>query len=90
MRFQELADHRAEIDASGLFEVVDITQYDWETVHDAEGYIDLLNTFSGHITMEDWQRDRLYDEIRRRLATRPDGLLRRHWGCVLHIARRSA
>jgi hypothetical protein len=40
--------------------------------------------------MEDWQRDRLYDEVRRRLATRPDGLLRRHWGCVLHIARRSA
>lgn len=33
-------------------------------------------------------RDRLYGEIRRRLATRPDGRLRRHWGAVLHVARR--
>jgi hypothetical protein len=87
-RPQELDDDREEIEASGLFEVVDIKQYDWETVYDAEGYIDLLNTFSGHIAMQDWQRDRLYGEIRRRLAQRPDGLLRRHWGGVLRIARR--
>jgi SAM-dependent methyltransferase len=88
-RPQELNDDRAEMEATGLFEVIDITRYDWETVHDAQGYIDLLNTTSGHISLEDWQRDRLYSEIRRRLAMRPDGLLRRHWGCVLHIARRT-
>jgi SAM-dependent methyltransferase/FMN phosphatase YigB (HAD superfamily) len=87
-RPQELADDRVEIEASGLFEVVDVTQYDWETFYDARGYIDLLNTFSGHIAMQDWQRNRLYGEIRRRLAARPDGRLRRHWGGVLHIARR--
>jgi SAM-dependent methyltransferase len=87
-RPQELDDDRAEIEASGLFEVVDVRQYDWETTYDAEGYIDLLHTFSGHIAMQDWQRDRLFGEIRRRLARRPDGLLRRHWGGVLHIARR--
>ncbi len=84
----ELSDQRSEIEASGLFEVVDITQFDWETTYDADGYIDLLNTFSGHIAMRDWQRDRLYTEIRRRLGERPDGQLRRHWGGVLHIARR--
>jgi hypothetical protein len=87
-RPQELDDDRAEIDGSGLFEVIDITQHDWETVHDADGYIELLNTFSGHIAMQDWQRDRLFGEIRRRLARRPDGLLHRHWGGVLQIARR--
>jgi SAM-dependent methyltransferase len=86
-RPQELDDDRADIEASGLFDVVEVRQYDWEVVYDAEGYIDLLNTFSGHIAMEQWQRDRLYGEIRRRLATRPDGLLRRHWGGVLHVAR---
>ncbi len=85
----ELDDRRGEIEDSGLFEVVDISQFDWETTHDAEGYIDLLNTFSGHIAMEAWQRERLYGEIRRRLAERPDGRLRRHWGGVLHIAQRS-
>jgi SAM-dependent methyltransferase len=86
-RPQELGDDRGEIEASGLFEVVDVTQYDWETVYDAQGYIDLLSTFSGHIAMQDWQRDRLYSDIRRRLAARPDGRLRRHWGGVLHVAR---
>jgi SAM-dependent methyltransferase len=87
-RPQELDDDREEIEASGLFQVVDIRQYDWATVYDAEGYIELLNTFSGHIAMEDWQRDRLYGEIRRRLALRADGRLRRHWGGVLRVARR--
>ena len=87
-RPQELVDDRAEIEASGLFDVVDVTQYDWETIYDADGYIELLNTFSGHIAMQDWQRDRLYGEVRRRLAERADGCLRRHWGTILHIARR--
>jgi hypothetical protein len=38
--------------------------------------------------MADWQRERLYGEIRRRLAERPDRTLRRHWGAALHVARR--
>jgi SAM-dependent methyltransferase len=87
-RPQELAPITEEIEAAGLFEVVDVVQYDWETTYDAAGYIDLLNTFSGHIEMEEWQRERLYGEIRRLLAERPDGTLRRHWGGVLHVARR--
>lgn len=87
-RPQELDDGREEIEAGGQFEVIEITQYDWETVYDAAAYIDLLNTFSGHIAMQDWQRERLYGEIRRRLAQRRDGTLRRHWGGVLRIARR--
>lgn len=87
-RPQELEDDSADIEDSGLFDVVDVRQYDWETTYDADGYIDLLNTFSGHIAMENWQRDRLYGEIRQRLAQRPNGQLRRHWGGVLNIARR--
>jgi hypothetical protein len=38
--------------------------------------------------MADWQRERLYGEIRRRLAARPDRSVRRGWGTVLHVARR--
>ena len=87
-RPQELPDLTVDIEASGLFDVVAVEQYDWERTYDADGYIDLLNTFSGHIAMQDWQRDRLYGEVRRLLAERPDGQLRRHWGGVLHVARR--
>jgi SAM-dependent methyltransferase len=84
----ELADDREEIEASGLFEVTGVRQYGWERVYRAEEYIDLLSTFSGHLTMESWQRERLYGEIRRRLAQRPDRSVRRGWGTVLHVARR--
>ncbi|HYZ55575.1 MAG TPA: class I SAM-dependent methyltransferase [Streptosporangiaceae bacterium] len=77
-----------EIAASGLFDLTYVRHFDWERRYDAEEYIDLLSTFSGHIAMSDWQRDRLYTEIRQRLSRRPDRTLRRHWGAVLHVARR--
>jgi SAM-dependent methyltransferase len=84
----ELADDRDGIEASGLFEVVAVRHYDWERVYDAQEYIELLSTFSGHIAMAGWQRDRLFGEIRRRLDRHPDHSVRRHWGAVLHVARR--
>ena len=84
----ELTVHTAEIAASGLFQVTTVRHFDWEQVYDAEGYIELLGTFSGHIAMQDWQRERLYGELRRRLGERPGGTLRRGWGAVLHVARR--
>ena len=84
----ELADDRAGIEASGLFEVTAVRHYDWERVYPAEEYIELLDTFSGHLAMADWKRRRLYGEIRRRLALRRDHSVRRGWGAVLHVARR--
>jgi SAM-dependent methyltransferase len=88
LRPDELAQHDDEIIASGLFGDVRTRHFDWEVVYDAEAYIDLLETFSGHIAMAPWQRDRLFGEIRRRLAERPSATLRRHWGAVLHVATR--
>jgi SAM-dependent methyltransferase len=84
-----LPDDRGEIERSGLFEDVVVRQFDWEISYTAEEYLRLLDTFSGHIAMETVQRDRLYAEIRRRLGKRSDGRLRRHWGVVLHVARRA-
>jgi len=84
----EQPDDSAAIAGSGLFTVTLIRHFDWEISYTAEGYIELLNTFSSHIDMADWQRDRLYGEIRRRLADRPDGKVRRHWGATLQVATR--
>jgi len=85
----ELPDHRGEIERTGLFEDVVVRHFDWEVSYNADEYIRLLDTFSGHIAMEARKRDRLYTEIRRRLVQRPHGRLRRHWGTVLEIARRT-
>jgi SAM-dependent methyltransferase len=84
----DLPDHRTEIDQSGLFTDIAVRHFDWEITYTAEEYISLLDTFSGHIAMDGWKRDHLYSEIRRRLAQRSDGRLRRHWGTVLNVARR--
>jgi SAM-dependent methyltransferase len=84
----ELPDSRAEIESSGLFDGVTVRQFDWEVRYTAAEYIRLLETFSGHIAMAPWQRDRLYGEITRRLAGRPEARLRRHWGAALHVARK--
>jgi hypothetical protein len=85
----ELPDDREEIEGSGLFEDIVVRHFDWEVVYDADWYLRLLDTFSGHIAMEPWQRDRLYGEIRRRLGQRAGARLRRHWGPVLQVARRA-
>lgn len=78
----------ADIEASGLFELTATAEFLWSRRYTAEQYIALLDTFSGHIAMAGWQRDRLYGEIRRRLAARPDGSVLRHWGALLQVARR--
>jgi hypothetical protein len=88
LRPGELPEDRAEIEASGLFDVVAVRHYDWERVYPAEEYIELLSTFSGHLAMAEWKQRRLCGEIRRRLALRPDHSVRRHWRAVLRVARR--
>jgi SAM-dependent methyltransferase len=85
-----LPDAKAEIEATGLFTDVAIRRFEWEVRYSADSYIRLIDTFSSNLSMAPWQRDRLYGEIRRRLALRPDGMLRRHWGAVLHVARRGS
>jgi hypothetical protein len=69
---------------------VAVRQFDREVSYTAEQYIRLLDTFSGHIAMHARKRDRLYSEVRRRLAERPDGRGRRHRGAALHVDRRLA
>ncbi len=89
LRTGGIPDDRAEIERSGRFQDVVVRHFDWEISYDAEEYLRLLDTFSGHIAMQPWQRERLYAEIKRRLARRSDGRLRRGWGAVLHVARRA-
>ncbi len=79
---------RAAIEDSGLFAVTLEQEFIWALDYTAAEYIALLDTFSSHIDMQPWQRDRLYGEIGRRLAVRPGGTVRRHWGAVLQLARR--
>ncbi|GAA3535058.1 class I SAM-dependent methyltransferase [Nonomuraea rosea] len=80
--------HAADFARSGLFDVVGTRRYVWALHYTAEEYIALLDTFSGHIAMRAAEREQLDDEIRRRLAARPQKRLTRHWLAVLTVGRR--
>jgi SAM-dependent methyltransferase len=87
---EEVADARDEIEASGLFDQVAVRRYVWAKNYTAEEYIALLNTFSGHISMDESNRGRLYREIRERISRREAQHVRRHWQAILHVAQRAA
>lgn len=85
---EAIPDERGEIEASGYFGPVQVRRYLWEASYTAEEYIALLDTFSGHIAMDPDKRVHLYREIRRRIQTRPEHRVHRHWYAILHVARR--
>ncbi len=82
----ETPDNTAEIEATSLFEHIQVRRYVWETRYTADEYIALLNTFSGHIAMDADKRAHLYREIRQRISARDDGRVQRHWLATLHVA----
>ncbi len=84
----DVPDQAAEIEGSGLFANTRVSRHVWETTYSADDYIALLDTFSGHIAMDESKRGTLYRAIRERLGRRPDGLVRRHWLAILHVAER--
>jgi SAM-dependent methyltransferase len=86
---EDVHDESAAIEASGLFDDIEVRRYLWAKHYTAEEYTALLNTFSGHIAMEATKREHLYGEIRRRIALRADPRVLRHWLAILHVARRA-
>jgi SAM-dependent methyltransferase len=59
-----------EISASGLFRDVELRRYLWDAPYTAEEYIAVLDTYSGHRSMADDERDELYRRIRARIGDR--------------------
>jgi SAM-dependent methyltransferase len=85
---EQTPDLSAEIEASGLFQDVSVRRYVWERPYTADEYIALLETFSGHLSMDASKRERLYGEVRRRIDRRAERRVRRHWHAILHVARK--
>ncbi len=81
----DLADRVDEIEASGRFDVIDVSRHAWTTDYSVDGYLELLRTFSGHIVLDTASWSRLERDIRR-LLTGQERLVR-GWGAVLHVAR---
>jgi SAM-dependent methyltransferase len=81
-------DRLEEIEGTGLFEVVGVIRHVWPVDYSAGTYVDVLNTYSGHIAWDQSKRDELYSDVRRLIAQRPDGRIRKHYLSILHVCRR--
>jgi SAM-dependent methyltransferase len=86
LRPEDARDLRAEFGASGRFAEPAVRRYLQHVEYDADAYIDVLNTYSGHIAMDPPVREQLYDDIRRLIGQRT---IRKAYLAILHVARRT-
>ncbi len=85
-----IPDQGDDIRSTEDFKLVAVRRYAWPIEYTADQYVDLLGTFSDHIAMEEWQRQRLFTEIRRLVALRPSQTLVAHNHRILNTAQRTA
>jgi SAM-dependent methyltransferase len=69
-RPDEVPDLSEEIEASGRFRNVAVRRYLSDAPYEADEYIAVLDTYSGHRSMPDDQRHELYRRIRERIGER--------------------
>ncbi len=77
-----------EIHQSERFRHVAARRYVWQVRYTAETYIAVLDTYSGHRALEDAQRERLYDRIRKRIAVQPGQTVTKTYLTTLDVAER--
>jgi SAM-dependent methyltransferase len=84
----ELPDRTAEIEASGLFDGVIRRDYRWDEPYDAEGYLRVLSTYSGHMALDPTSRERLFGGIRDLIESEHGGRIVKGYATTLYLARR--
>src|SRR5919199_98670 len=87
-RPEEVGDLRAEIQATGLFDGVEVRRYLADVTYTAEEYIGVLDTYSPNRAMEPAKRERLFELIRRRVEASPGGMVRKTYLFTLNLGRR--
>ena len=83
----EVADLSEEITGSGRFRNVGARRYLWDVLYTADEYIAVLNTYSGHRTLDDETRERLLSRIHRRIEAR-ERKVRKTYLAMLNVAER--
>jgi len=82
----QIRDRSLEIEDSGLFENVTTRQYRWDEAYDAEGYLRVLNTYSGHRGLRDDTRDNLFRGIGVLIDKEFDGGIVKGYLTTLYVA----
>jgi hypothetical protein len=84
----EVPDRTGEIEGSGVFDGVITRSYRWDESYDAADYLRVLNTYSGHRSLNDASRERLFRGISDLIETRFGGRIVKGYLTTLYVARR--
>jgi SAM-dependent methyltransferase len=87
-RPEEVHDRTTEIEDTGLFGEVITRSYQWDVPYDAESYLRVLNTYSGHRGLRDDRRDRLLRGIADLIDSEYAGRIVKGYLTILYVARR--
>jgi SAM-dependent methyltransferase len=87
-RPDEVGDLHTEMEASGAFGDVVVRRYLTDVTYSAQEYLAVLDTYSGHRSMEPDARERLYELIRRRIEARPEPTVTKTYLFTLNLARK--
>jgi SAM-dependent methyltransferase len=84
----EVPDRTPEIESSGLFDEITTRHYQWDETYDAEKYLRVLNTYSGHRSLGDDTRGRLFRGIADLIDDRFGGRIVKGYLTTLYVAHR--
>lgn len=87
-RPEDVPDRTGEIEDSGLFGPVVRRSHLWDQAYTAAGYLRLLDTYSGHMSLRDETRTRLYAGIARLIEEGYGGRIVKGYQTSLYVARR--
>jgi SAM-dependent methyltransferase len=79
--------YKGEIDQTGIFGAVTVRHYGWDQVYDAAGYLRVLDTYSGHRSLENADRERLFRGIAQLIDGKFGGRVTKSYLTVLYTAR---
>ena len=84
----EAPDRTSEIESSSLFGNITIRHYQWDEAYDADGYLRVLNTYSGHRNLQEDTRARLFGGIADLIDSRYGGRIVKGYLTTLYVAHR--
>jgi SAM-dependent methyltransferase len=82
----EVGDLRAQMEESGLFAQVSVRRHVWDVTYTADEYLAVLGTYSNNLAREPATTKQLFDRIRARIESRPDGRVTKQYLATLNVA----
>ncbi|MDZ8227611.1 MULTISPECIES: class I SAM-dependent methyltransferase [unclassified Nostoc] len=86
LREQKVPNKTSEIEQTGLFGEVVYRSYRWDATYNSVSYLNLLNTYSGHLNLERITKARFFHAIAELINTKFNGQITKGYLTTLYVA----